>query len=199
MTDLFELRDDDAHLSRRELARLLPGFPAARVRDFFVTSEPEATFRGVPGTRASRPGPATALPALALAGAWTDTDWPATMEGAVRSGDAAARHVLDGQIRRGDGQRIYAAIWFSDLRDSTGWAESLPEKDYLALLNAYFECTAGAVIGSGGDVLLMIGDAVLAYIPKPKEPKPDAEKAKDADRKTAGADAEKAAEGADKD
>ena len=80
-------------------------------------------------------------------------------------GPTAAKHVLDGQIRRGDGQRIYAAIWFSDLRDSTGWAGSLPEKDYLALLNAYFECTAGAVIGQGGDVLLLIGDAVLAIFP----------------------------------
>ena len=59
-------------------------------------------------------------------------------------GPTAARHVLDGQIRRGDGQRIYAAIWFSDLRNSTGLAEALPEKDYLAFLNAYFKRTAGA-------------------------------------------------------
>ena len=80
-------------------------------------------------------------------------------------GPTAARHVLQGQIRRGDGQRIYAAIWFSDLRDSTGLADRMAEKDYLSLLNAYFECTAGAVIGSGGDVLLLIGDAVLAIFP----------------------------------
>lgn len=80
-------------------------------------------------------------------------------------GPTAARHVLQGQIQRGDGQRIYAAIWFSDLRNSTGLADSLEEKDYLALLNSYFECTAGAVIGCDGDVLLLIGDAVLAIFP----------------------------------
>ncbi len=80
-------------------------------------------------------------------------------------GPTAARHVLQGQIRRGDGQRIYAAIWFSDLRNSTGLANTLEEKDYLSVLNAYFECTAGAVIGCGGDVLLLIGDAVLAIFP----------------------------------
>jgi squalene-associated FAD-dependent desaturase len=72
-------------------------FPAARhaeVRSFFVTHEPRATFRGVPGTAAHRPGPVTGLPGLFLAGAWTDTGWPATMEGAVRSGLAAARAAL---------------------------------------------------------------------------------------------------------
>ena len=47
------------------------------------------------GTRRHRPGCRTAAPALLLAGAWTDTGWPATMEGAVRSGVAAARAALD--------------------------------------------------------------------------------------------------------
>ncbi|HEY2327057.1 MAG TPA: FAD-dependent oxidoreductase, partial [Gaiellaceae bacterium] len=52
------------------------------------------TFRGVPGTAKHRPGPVTNVPGLVLAGAWTDTGWPATMEGAVRSGHAAARAAL---------------------------------------------------------------------------------------------------------
>jgi uncharacterized protein with NAD-binding domain and iron-sulfur cluster len=68
--------------------------PAARdaeVVSFFVTREPRATFRGVPGTHRHRPGPVTNVPGLFLAGAWTDTGWPATMEGAVRSGHAAAQ------------------------------------------------------------------------------------------------------------
>src|SRR5262249_61087513 len=72
-------------------------FPEARdatVLDAVVTREHAATFRGVPGTRALRPGARTALRGLAVAGAWTDTGWPATMEGAVRSGHAAARAVL---------------------------------------------------------------------------------------------------------
>ncbi|HET6793679.1 MAG TPA: FAD-dependent oxidoreductase, partial [Acidimicrobiales bacterium] len=49
------------------------------------------TFAARPGTATLRPPAATALPGLVLAGAWTDTGWPATMEGAVRSGYAAAR------------------------------------------------------------------------------------------------------------
>jgi squalene-associated FAD-dependent desaturase len=78
------------------LGALLPGTRSARLTDFFVTCEPAATFRQAPGTRAARPAARTALPALHLAGAWTDTGWPATMEGAVRSGLAAARSALAG-------------------------------------------------------------------------------------------------------
>ncbi|MGH2857144.1 MAG: hydroxysqualene dehydroxylase HpnE, partial [Solirubrobacteraceae bacterium] len=66
----------------------------AEVEGFLVTREHSATFRAGPGARAHRPGPRTALPGLVLAGSWTDTGWPATMEGAVRSGHAAARAAL---------------------------------------------------------------------------------------------------------
>jgi hydroxysqualene dehydroxylase len=72
------------------LAELLPGAASARVLDAFVTREPHATFDPAPGQAALRPPPTTAYPGLVLAGAWTDTGWPATMEGAVRSGLAAA-------------------------------------------------------------------------------------------------------------
>ena len=68
------------------LAELFPEARAATVTEFFVTRERRATFRQVPGTARLRPKSATALPGLALAGAWTDTGWPDTMEGAVRSG-----------------------------------------------------------------------------------------------------------------
>ena len=54
--------------------------------EFFVTRERRATFRQVPGTAKLRPKAATELPGLVLAGSWTDTGWPDTMEGAVRSG-----------------------------------------------------------------------------------------------------------------
>ena len=54
--------------------------------EFFVTRERRATFRQVPGTARLRPKAATELPGLVLAGSWTDTGWPDTMEGAVRSG-----------------------------------------------------------------------------------------------------------------
>jgi squalene-associated FAD-dependent desaturase len=76
------------------LGELLPESQSARVENFFVTREHAATFRAGPGARALRPQTRTALRGLALAGAFTDTGWPATMEGAVRSGLAAAREVL---------------------------------------------------------------------------------------------------------
>ncbi|TDB88097.1 hydroxysqualene dehydroxylase HpnE [Actinomadura sp. 7K534] len=76
-----------------ELARLFPAARRARVTDFFVTRERHATFRQSPGSGALRPASATRLPWLFLAGAWTDTGWPDTMEGAVRSGLTAARLV----------------------------------------------------------------------------------------------------------
>jgi len=79
----------------RALAELLPvAERGARVERAFVTRDHAATFRAAPGQRALRPAAATALPGLALAGAHTDTGWPATMEGAVRSGHAAARVVV---------------------------------------------------------------------------------------------------------
>ena len=68
------------------LADLFPEARPATVTEFFVTRERRATFRQVPGTAKLRPKSATNLPGLALAGSWTDTGWPDTMEGAVRSG-----------------------------------------------------------------------------------------------------------------
>ncbi len=78
----------------KALSELLPGAQEARVEAFFVTREHAATFRAAPGARGLRPGPQTQIPGLVLAGTWTDTGWPATMEGAVRSGRAAAREAL---------------------------------------------------------------------------------------------------------
>ncbi|WP_436739765.1 hydroxysqualene dehydroxylase HpnE [Streptomyces sp. BBFR102] len=77
-----------------ELERLLPAARTARVQDFFVTRERTATFAPSPGVGALRPGPTTRLSGLHLAGAWTATGWPATMEGAVRSGLNAASDAL---------------------------------------------------------------------------------------------------------
>jgi uncharacterized protein with NAD-binding domain and iron-sulfur cluster len=77
-----------------ELARLFPEAAAARRLDAVVIRERAATFRGRPGTRALRPAVRSGVPGVYLAGAWTATGWPATMEGAVRSGVDAARAVL---------------------------------------------------------------------------------------------------------
>jgi squalene-associated FAD-dependent desaturase len=76
------------------LAELFPAARAAKVERFVVTREHAATFRAAPGSAALRPPTETLLSGLALAGAHTATGWPATMEGAVRSGHAAARSVL---------------------------------------------------------------------------------------------------------
>ncbi|MFD3736226.1 hydroxysqualene dehydroxylase HpnE [Streptomyces sp. NPDC058632] len=77
-----------------ELERLLPRARGAGVRDFFVTRERTATFAPAPGVGRLRPGARTKAPGLYLAGAWTATGWPATMEGAVRSGVGAADAAL---------------------------------------------------------------------------------------------------------
>lgn len=77
-----------------ELERLLPAAHGAEVRDFFVTRERTATFAPTPGVGRLRPGARTKAPGLYLAGAWTATGWPATMEGAVRSGISAAGAAL---------------------------------------------------------------------------------------------------------
>ena len=94
--------DDELHATAEDLrgrylpavADLLPAARQATVLEFFVTREHSATFRAAPGARAWRSPACTQLPGLVLAGAWTDTGWPATMEGAVRSGQTAAREAL---------------------------------------------------------------------------------------------------------
>jgi squalene-associated FAD-dependent desaturase len=84
-------------LRKRYLPALRELFPRAReakVESFLATREHAATFRAVPGVAALRPGPGTSVPGLVLAGTWTATGWPATLEGAVLSGHAAATGAL---------------------------------------------------------------------------------------------------------
>ncbi len=78
------------------LRELLPRAREAKVELFLATREHAATFRSAPGVGSLRPGPATSQPGLVLAGNWTDTGWPATLEGAVLSGHAAAAQALRG-------------------------------------------------------------------------------------------------------
>ncbi len=84
-----------AALFEAELGRLLPKTKDARLEEVFVTREQHATFRQERGSAPLRPGPATGMPGVYLAGAWTATGWPDTMESAVRSGINAARLVVD--------------------------------------------------------------------------------------------------------
>jgi squalene-associated FAD-dependent desaturase len=87
------------------LEGLLPRARGAKVERFLVTREHAATFRAAPGVAALRAGARTTVPGLLLAGTWTDTGWPATLEGAVLSGHSAAAQALrtlelDGPDRR---------------------------------------------------------------------------------------------------
>ncbi|MFE0452690.1 hydroxysqualene dehydroxylase HpnE [Streptomyces sp. NPDC058914] len=90
-----------------ELRRLLPGARGAEVKDFFVTRERTATFAPTPGVGRLRPGARTEAPGLFLAGAWTATGWPATMESAVRSGVSAA-HAALGALGRPRPRHLFA-------------------------------------------------------------------------------------------
>jgi squalene-associated FAD-dependent desaturase len=78
----------------QELRQLLPAARTARLLHARVITEHKATFRPVPGVDRWRPPQASPLTNLALAGDWTATGWPATMESAVRSGYLAAQVVL---------------------------------------------------------------------------------------------------------
>ncbi|MEU5339053.1 hydroxysqualene dehydroxylase HpnE [Streptomyces asoensis] len=105
-----EIDEPVAALRRRylpELERLLPRTRGAEVRDFFVTRERTATFAPGPGVGRLRPGARTRAPGLYLAGAWTATGWPATMESAVRSGVGAADAAL-GTLGRPRPRHLFA-------------------------------------------------------------------------------------------
>ena len=91
----------------RALQDLFPAARDARVTRFLVTRERAATFRQAPGSTALRPSTETRIRRLFLAGAWTDTSWPATMESAVRSGVAAARKAL---LTLGQTERLPAEV-----------------------------------------------------------------------------------------
>jgi squalene-associated FAD-dependent desaturase len=78
------------------LRRYFPAMAEAKVERSLVLREPDATFCCGPETEALRPGPTTPVPGLFLAGDWTATGLPATIEGAVRSGLRAAESVERG-------------------------------------------------------------------------------------------------------
>ena len=86
-------RQEILDLAVRELAEFFPVVRQAKLVKAAVVKEVRATFSVTPGLDAYRPGPATAWPGIFLAGDWTATGWPSTMEGAVRSGNLAAEAV----------------------------------------------------------------------------------------------------------
>lgn len=84
---------DLAEMARMELAEFLPAVHNAQLVKHHVVKEPKATYRAKPGLEALRPISATQHPNFFLAGDWTKTGWPSTMEGAVRGGYLAAEAV----------------------------------------------------------------------------------------------------------
>ena len=86
-------RADVIELARKELAEFFPKVLEANLVKAHVVKEIRATFSAVPGLEAKRPVSKTGIANLFLAGDWTRSGWPATMEGAVRSGYLAAEAV----------------------------------------------------------------------------------------------------------
>jgi squalene-associated FAD-dependent desaturase len=86
-------RADVIALALREFAEFFPAVREAKLEKAHVVKEIRATFSARPGLEMHRPGNRTHVPNLFLAGDWTKTGWPATMEGAVRSGYLAAEAV----------------------------------------------------------------------------------------------------------
>jgi adenylate cyclase len=85
-------------------------------------------------------------------------------------GADAGRRVLDGNIRRGDGETIKAAIVMGDMRNSTALAEELGRQAYIESLNAFFDGAASAFADAGGEILSFIGDGFLAIFPSGDDP-----------------------------
>lgn len=87
-------------------------------------------------------------------------------------GLSAGRRVLSGEIRRGDGTTITAALYFADLRGFTALADTAG-MSLLGRLNQHLEAMAGPVAERGGEVLKFLGDGLLAVFPiteeRPKE------------------------------
>ncbi len=87
-------RQEIVEMCVRELQDVLPATRDAKLVKSTVIKEVAATFSPEPGSDQWRPGPRCSVENLFLAGDWTRTGWPATMEGAVRSGYIAAEAVL---------------------------------------------------------------------------------------------------------
>jgi zeta-carotene desaturase len=87
-------RQEIIELCKRELAEVLPATREAKLEKATVIKEVNATFSPEPGVDAFRPAQQIGVRSVALAGDWTRTGWPATMEGAVRSGYLAAEALL---------------------------------------------------------------------------------------------------------
>ncbi|HKT49587.1 MAG TPA: FAD-dependent oxidoreductase, partial [Candidatus Angelobacter sp.] len=90
-------REEVLDLALKELAEFFPVAKDAKLLKAAVIKEVHATYSVLPGLDQYRPQAKTAWPGIFLAGDWTATGWPATMEGAVRSGYLAAEAITGGK------------------------------------------------------------------------------------------------------
>lgn len=86
--------------------------------------------------------------------------------GAYLGEDAAAR-VWSGATNRGSIQRVEAAIFFSDLRGFTAFAEQADSDLVMTTLNRYFDLVGAAIVAEGGHILKFMGDGILATFAQP--------------------------------
>ncbi|HSA81858.1 MAG TPA: adenylate/guanylate cyclase domain-containing protein [Geminicoccaceae bacterium] len=100
----------------------------------------------------------------AIGGGAPEPDMQSLAESLLKTylGQRTGARVLAGRTKRGEGEKVHAVIWLCDLRDSTHLSESLPVEEFFHTLNEFFDCTAGAVLEHGGEILSYLGDAVLA-------------------------------------
>ncbi len=80
-------------------------------------------------------------------------------------GRISGRSILSGQLSRGDVREIDCALLYSDMHGSTALSQRLSPSKYVAAVNRYFDCVAGAVHDHGGEVLKFVGDGLLAIFP----------------------------------
>ena len=122
------------HAVLADLEAIWPGAKDAKLTRWWVVTEHGATFAVRPGVDALRPPQRTPIEGLFLAGDWTATGWPATMEGAVRSGYLAAEGVLEDLGRpenliRPDLPAGRLARWLLGMRSEIAKAEDLDWDD----------------------------------------------------------------------
>ncbi len=99
LAELARSREEILSAAIAEAEEFFPAMREARLVKSGVLKEARATFSVVPGLDRFRPEQATRWPGLFLAGDWTRTEWPSTMEGAVRSGRLAAGEVVGERMR----------------------------------------------------------------------------------------------------
>jgi uncharacterized protein with NAD-binding domain and iron-sulfur cluster len=106
-------RQEIIALCMEELSDVLPRVREARLVKGTVVKETQATFSPAPGSDQWRPSQKSPIAGLFLAGDWTATGWPSTMEGAVRSGYLAAEAILSeaGVPQKLCGMNFLLKVW----------------------------------------------------------------------------------------